>query len=310
MGHVRHSQPLLGDVSLNGQVLAYDASLVLQWWVGSITLQPLQLLVADVSGTSGVTAFDATLILEFVAGVIPAFPAVSNGATHAPPPDGALAAAIAAAKGSFQVSLGAPVQVAEGWDVPVNVTGTAPIWALGLELSGPDAARLTTVSGLAAGASHAEHAGASGARIAVASPQPIGSGEVMRLHFSGDGALSAPKLELAIVNETTVIGEAPKGPATPAISMLAPPAPNPTRGPATLSLAVAASESGRPASLKILDVAGRTLRVLHDGPLAAGIHPFAWDLRDDAGSAVPAGIYFVRATTGGVRSDRRLVVVR
>ena len=301
--------PLLGDVSLNGQVLAYDASLVLQYWVGLIPLNPLQLLVADVSGNAGVTAFDATLILQYVAGVIPAFPAISNRAQQVTG-DGTVVQTINdRAKGSFEVSLGEPVRVADGWEVAVRASGTAPIWALALELGGEDAARLTGVTGLADGVSHAERAADGMARVAVAALQPVGAGEVMRLHFGGDAALHAPELRLALVNETLVTQPPVTGPALPALSLLAAPAPNPTRGATTLSLAIAASEAGLPASLRVLDVAGRTVRVLNDGPLAAGVHAFQWDLLDGSGHAAPAGLYFVRANVGRVQSNRRLIVV-
>jgi len=67
--------PLMGDVSLNGIIQAYDASLVLQHTVAIITLNSKQLVVADVSGAAGVTALDASLILQFVVGMINSFPA-------------------------------------------------------------------------------------------------------------------------------------------------------------------------------------------------------------------------------------------
>ncbi|MDO9152509.1 MAG: T9SS type A sorting domain-containing protein, partial [Paludibacter sp.] len=66
--------PLMGDVSLNGLIQAYDASLVLKNTVGLLTLSPTQQRVADVSGTAGVTAFDASLILQYVVGKEATFP--------------------------------------------------------------------------------------------------------------------------------------------------------------------------------------------------------------------------------------------
>ncbi len=63
------NQPLIGDVSSNGIIQAYDASLVLQASVGSLTLEPHQVPAADVSGDGEITAYDATLILEYVAGL-------------------------------------------------------------------------------------------------------------------------------------------------------------------------------------------------------------------------------------------------
>jgi len=70
--------PDMGDVSLNGGITAYDASLILQDVVGSITLNALQEMVADVSAAAGVTAYDASLILQYVVGLIHWFPAEIN----------------------------------------------------------------------------------------------------------------------------------------------------------------------------------------------------------------------------------------
>jgi len=69
--------PLMGDVSLNGEILAYDASLVLLYVVDSITypLNQTQLQVADVSGNGTVSAYDASFILQYVVGFINYFPA-------------------------------------------------------------------------------------------------------------------------------------------------------------------------------------------------------------------------------------------
>ncbi|MDP2193100.1 MAG: dockerin type I domain-containing protein, partial [Alphaproteobacteria bacterium] len=67
--------PLMGDVSLNGLVQAYDAALILQNVVSSITLNSSQQTVADVSATFGITAYDASLILQYIVGLIQGFPA-------------------------------------------------------------------------------------------------------------------------------------------------------------------------------------------------------------------------------------------
>ena len=69
------NQPLIGDVSANGQLQAYDASLTLQAAVSLIELEPHQLLAADASGDGEISAFDALLILEYVAGLRPNVPA-------------------------------------------------------------------------------------------------------------------------------------------------------------------------------------------------------------------------------------------
>jgi parallel beta-helix repeat protein len=65
--------PIMGDVSLNGLIQAYDASLILQHVVSNF-LSAEQLEVADVSGDGNVTAYDASLILQYVSGIIQEFP--------------------------------------------------------------------------------------------------------------------------------------------------------------------------------------------------------------------------------------------
>ncbi len=67
--------PIMGDVSLNGKVQAYDAALILQKAVSIITFNNTQNKVGDVSGTAGVTAFDASLVLQYVVDKIRTFPA-------------------------------------------------------------------------------------------------------------------------------------------------------------------------------------------------------------------------------------------
>jgi parallel beta-helix repeat protein len=70
-----------GDVSGNGSVTAFDASLVLQHVVGLINLSESQFpkgaadVGADVTGNKVVSALDAALILQYTVGLITKFPA-------------------------------------------------------------------------------------------------------------------------------------------------------------------------------------------------------------------------------------------
>jgi hypothetical protein len=68
------ANPLTGDVSLNGLIQAYDASLVLRQVVSLITLNAEQQQVADVSGNGEISAYDASLILQYVVGLQASFP--------------------------------------------------------------------------------------------------------------------------------------------------------------------------------------------------------------------------------------------
>ena len=74
------AQPMMGDVSLNGEVMPYDASLVLQSSVGNITLSTKQQGVADVSFDESISSYDASLILQYTIGSISNFGASSGAA--------------------------------------------------------------------------------------------------------------------------------------------------------------------------------------------------------------------------------------
>ena len=63
-----------GDVSGDGTVSPYDASLVRQHLEGSITLSDMQTTAADVDGVAGLSENDAQQILEFSVGNITSFP--------------------------------------------------------------------------------------------------------------------------------------------------------------------------------------------------------------------------------------------
>lgn len=65
---------IYGDVSGNGEVSAYDASLAAQYAVGLISLTAEQITAADVSGNEEVSAYDVSLIAQYVVGLIDRFP--------------------------------------------------------------------------------------------------------------------------------------------------------------------------------------------------------------------------------------------
>jgi len=83
------------------------------------------------------------------------------------------------------------------------------------------------------------------------------------------------------------------GPAVPGLSAF----PNPFREAAAIRVSM--PQSGE-ASLRLYDLSGRLMRVLHSGYLEAGNHSFGLDA-----GRLPAGVYFVRLTgDGGVRTHR------
>ncbi len=87
---------------------------------------------------------------------------------------------------------------------------------------------------------------------------------------------------------------------------LAPPAPNPARGPTTLGYALPRDASVR---LTLYDVSGRRVRGLVDAAQPAGAHEAAWNLTDDRGHAVGAGLYLARLEVEGRVLVRRVMVL-
>jgi hypothetical protein len=88
---------------------------------------------------------------------------------------------------------------------------------------------------------------------------------------------------------------------------LGPPRPNPMRASTVLTLQW--PRSG-PLRVDVLDVAGRRVRTLAIGEFPAGPREIAFDGRDDAGHALPPGIYRVRALTPAGSTSRTIVLIQ
>jgi len=94
---------------------------------------------------------------------------------------------------------------------------------------------------------------------------------------------------------------------TPAVIEFAPPSPNPASGAISLRFALPRAAS---VSLAIYDIGGRRVRALASGVQPEGEHAIAWDLRDESGRAVGAGIYFVRLEVEDGVFTRTLVTLK
>ena len=64
------------------------------------------------------------------------------------------------------------------------------------------------------------------------------------------------------------------------------------------------------ATVAVIDVAGRTVKLLASGELSAGAHRLEWNGTDVAGKPVAAGVYFYRLSTAMGAETRRMVMVR
>ena len=55
-------------------------------------------------------------------------------------------------------------------------------------------------------------------------------------------------------------------------------------------------------ALHVYTVLGEQVRLLHNGPIAAGRHWFVWDGTNDQGRTVSSGVYFIRLVSDGGKS--------
>jgi uncharacterized repeat protein (TIGR01451 family) len=126
----------------------------------------------------------------------------------------------------------------------------------------------------------------------------------LQIHISGCDKPLAPGIYREPVDEagveeleTMLPGEVSFGAARP----------NPTLSMAEIryGLPEATEVSG-----KVFDVAGRMVRDLGEGPVAAGWHSITWDLRDQSGVRVGAGMYFIRVMVAGKPFMRPVTVLK
>jgi len=131
-----------------------------------------------------------------------------------------------------------------------------------------------------------------------------GRGAIVAWTDTRDGAVTSADIFALQVLATGTL-DAP--PAAPTAITFAPPRPNPARGSLTLRFALPREARVR---LTIYDTTGRRVRELASGGWPAGNQAIAWDLRDDQGHAVGAGLYFARLEAEGRSLTQMLAALR
>jgi hypothetical protein len=106
--------------------------------------------------------------------------------------------------------------------------------------------------------------------------------------------------------DLTILPLAVGPPPAPLRLALSAPVPNPSRGPAKLTLELPRATR---VEVAVYDVVGRRVRVLLEGPMEPGRHDLAWDGRDARGGRAARGVYFVSARAPSEVVTRRLVRV-
>jgi hypothetical protein len=145
-----------------------------------------------------------------------------------------------------------------------------------------------------------------------AGPGIAGAGDLARVTFrvraNGDPGFGIASAEARDgQNRALALGGVAGPAATPAHTSLRMAFPNPFDKSTTVVLSL--HQSG-PASVRVFDVAGRTVRTLLAGLQPAGERTLAWDGRDDGGTRLGAGVYLLRLETAGHSETRAVRLVR
>ena len=309
-GEVRVTPWPYGDVSGNGEVLAYDATLILQQTADIITLPStywprFTLEVADVSGDGTIAPYDASLVLRHVVDLIPEFPTASEKEVASSPRQVGFASAELQPDGSFVV--------------PIVIDDIGGVFSGQLEMAfDPAFCRAVKVNkGEALGgymfASNILEAtvlisfagtgsGDGGGRLAEVIFESVGS--------NGTDILSGIRLSKAQLNEgrlVVVSAAEMEEQRLPVGFGLTQNWPNPFNGSTTIRFDLM---QGSEVGLTIYNLSGQRIRTLVDGFREAGSHAVRWDGKDGLGRAVASGVYLVRMEAVDFAGVKRMVMLR
>ncbi|MAE70684.1 MAG: hypothetical protein CME06_09465 [Gemmatimonadetes bacterium] len=138
----------------------------------------------------------------------------------------------------------------------------------------------------------------------VAEPAVLYAGAERILYHAGRDTALVGRVGCKTQPATSVSGSPPRGPA--AVRLL-PATPNPFNPRTTIRVEIDVEGDAR---LAVFDVAGRQVRVLHEGRLRSGTHSFVWDGRGRSGLPVASGIYLTVLEARGAREVRRIVLLK
>ncbi len=277
-----HVVPILyGDVSGDTFITAYDASLVMQYVVRTITV--LDEAAADVTANGYVTSFDAALILRKTIDPVYEFP-VNGGAPLKPTTEATRHLRWVDADGTWELRINDPSDVIAGE----------------MEILLPHGVNATVEDPL--GYSHQR---GTELRVAFARQrdEPVDARGDLLIALSTDiPMIEAPEIVHVELNEGLISVDDHVARAYQ--FSLAQNAPNPFNPTTRIRFVVPSDGVARVA---IWDASGRVVRTLVDGQVRAGVHSVVWNGRDDASRPAASGVYFYRLEwTGGARAAGEL----
>ena len=298
----------LGDASLNSDVTAFDAALVLEHVAELGTLSAIQLEVADASMDMSLSAMDASLILQHVVGLI-------NLMDSEP--------TVATAAGDMNIQDGVFVPNSQ-LSVPIHISDDQNIYSFKIEMEYDETAMefeeiemsdmensfiikskdengLLQIVGARTIADNIE--GIFGNIIFNVLDTNIEELEVSVNYLRwNENQASENVLVATFTNSTLSIDET-----APQQFALYDNYPNPFNPSTRLSYNIA--EQVR-VNITIFDAVGREVIKLFDGIQNPGFQNVVWNGKDQFGQNVPAGIYIYRMNAGGFISTKKMVLLK
>ena len=147
---------------------------------------------------------------------------------------------------------------------------------------------------------------------AAGAPYEVDAGDLFQTVIEGGTATCYVRVS-ATASSTTEITISPATASeidedgVPALALVGHAFPNPSR--ARVGLSFSLGRAG-PVSVEIVDVAGRVVRILRDGACPDGTHDVEWDLTDERGVRVAAGVYFCRIASNETCLTEKIVALR
>ncbi|MFA6469388.1 MAG: right-handed parallel beta-helix repeat-containing protein [Bacteroidota bacterium] len=285
---------LPGDVSGNGQIAAFDASLILQHDVGIITLNPIQQIAANVSGDTTISTLDASYILRYVVGLISGFPGLGKQSVET---DVQTAFTFTTEKGDKEGEFVLLIRL----NKPVNVYGASFSLQFDTALVKPVSMQRGAASD---SMSLAQYIPAGKANVALAGVYPLNTpGDIARFTFriSDEGKAKESILFTVtkfVLNETdftkdggTITLDVKDIMQIPAVFALEQNYPNPFNPETTIRYQLPKESS---VNIVIYNILGQKVRTLINEHLSAGFYTLQWNGTDEYGSGVSSGMYIYR----------------
>ncbi len=310
---------LVGDVSRNGEIRAFDAALVLmhsiqirdiigEFFGGDVELF---LAVSDVTRNGEVTSFDASRILRFLLKLIPGLPFLGH--------DGlAKIADVAPRVVSVPNSFEAPEK---GISVPISIDDMSGVLGADISIS-YDASKLRAMSAspsdLLSSFMFQSNIQDDKVRIAFASVDPVeGGGDIAYIEFEilpgvgdklGDDLISVTDVQLnegliPAVTERTELSLA----VIPETHSLSQNYPNPFNPETVVHYDLPIRSN---VNISVFNMMGQKVATLVDKEMDAGSHSVVWNTEDDNGESLASGVYLYRMEADGFVQARKLVLIR